>query len=514
MTQSTKKILDSLRHAVCSINSDVNIEEVGYITYVADGIAEASGMQKVQYGEVVIFEDDTKGLVLDIQEYSCRIILFSNIDKIKAGMRVRRSKQFLFVPCGEELLGRVVNSLGEAIDDQAPIKSNNQAWIEQAAPSIMNRFYVNEPLLTGIVAIDSMIPIGRGQRELILGDRRTGKTTIAIDTILNQLENYNQGKPIYCVYVAIGQKMSDIAKLHALLKEKGADKYTTFVVASASQPASMQFIAPYAGCAIAEYFRDKGHDALIVYDDLSKHATAYRELSLLMRRMPGREAYPGDIFYIHSRLLERAACIKHETKNEKFGSLTALPIVETQEDATAYIPTNLISITDGQISLDQNMFLYGQRPAINIGRSVSRIGSAAQIPAIKQVAAKAKLELMQYTELKTFTQFITNVDATTQKLLNKGDRFIQLLQQRVHELYSSTDQAILLLSSNLGLFDKYPTADILEHKKKFLTFVHTNAIKLIKELQNTLKFSDEMKLEIKDLIQKYQVQVNQSEKSK
>ena len=439
-----------LRQQLSGFASDAQLEEVGTVLQVGDGIARAYGMENAQSGELVEFETGLRGIVLNLEEDNVGIVLLGAAEGIKEGSTVKRTGVIASIEVGEGMLGRVVDTLGNPIDGKGPIEGTRYNMpLERKAPGVIYRQPVNEPLQTGIKAIDAMIPIGRGQRELIIGDRQTGKTTVAIDTIINQKEFYDKGEPVYCIYVAIGQKGSTVAALAKNLEEKGAMAYTTIVAANAADPAPMQFYAPFAGAAIGEYFRDTGRPALIIYDDLSKQAVAYREVSLLLRRPPGREAYPGDVFYLHSRLLERAAkVIKDDTIAKNMndlpeslkpivkggGSLTALPIIETQAgDVSAYIPTNVISITDGQIFLEADLFNSGVRPAINVGISVSRVGGSAQIKPMKKVAGTLKLDQAQYRELEAFAKFGSDLDAATMNVINKGRRNVEILKQKVND---------------------------------------------------------------------------------
>lgn len=443
------------------------VEERGVVETVGDGIATISGLDNATYGEILLFSSGVKGMIQDLDEDRVGCILFGDDDKVGAGSHVKRSGRTAGIPVGHELLGRVVNSLGAPIDGKGPIKAEAFYPIEKAAPGIIDRQPVNKPLETGILSIDAMFPIGRGQRELIIGDRQTGKTAIAIDTIINQ-----KGKDVICIYVAIGQKASSVAKISQTLNKHGAMDYTVIVNASASEPAPYLYIAPYAGCAIGEYFMEQGKDVLIVYDDLSKHAVAYRSLSLLLERSPGREAYPGDVFYLHSRLLERSA---HLSDEKGGGSMTALPIVETQSgDVSAYIPTNIISITDGQIFLESDLFFSGQRPAINVGLSVSRVGSAAQYPAVKKASGALRLSLAQYREMEVFTQFSSDLDQSTKEQLNFGAGLMRLLRQEQCSPYSFPEQVILLVSALNHSFQSVDVEDIDKVASGLLKYFEKN----------------------------------------
>ena len=443
---------------------------VGTVLQVGDGIARVYGLQDVMVSELVEFPDGTMGMALNLEEDNVGVIILGSDENIKEGDTVKRTGRILSVPVGKSLLGRVVNPLGQPLDDKGVVLSEEYRLLEVKAPGVVHRQPVKEPLQTGIKAIDSMIPIGRGQRELIIGDRQTGKTAIAIDTIINQKYTHQTDSPVYCIYVAIGQKLSNIARVVKTLEDYGAMEYTTVVVASASDPAPLQYIAPYAGCTMGEYFRDNGMHALVVYDDLSKHAQAYRQVSLLLRRPPGREAYPGDVFYLHSRLLERAAKMSDEKGG---GSLTALPIIETQAgDVSAYIPTNVISITDGQIYLESDLFFAGVRPAMNVGISVSRVGGNAQIKAMKQVAGRLKLDLAQYREVQAFAQFSSDLDRVTQQQLARGQRMVELLKQPQYQPMPVEDQIIVIFAGTSGYLDDIPVSAIQRFEREFLAFVH------------------------------------------
>ncbi|MBO4371265.1 MAG: F0F1 ATP synthase subunit alpha [Paludibacteraceae bacterium] len=483
----------------------LEFEEIGKVLQVSDGVARVFGLNKVQSNELVEFENGTMGVVLNLEEDNVGVVLLGSTDDIKEGFTVKRTKRIASIMASEGMLGRVINVLGQPIDGKGPITGKAYEMpLERKAPGVIFRQPVNEPLQTGLKAIDAMIPIGRGQRELIIGDRQTGKTAIAIDTIINQKQNYKDGKPIYCIYVGIGQKGSTIANLVQTLEEHGAMDYTIVVSATASDPAAMQFYAPYAGVAIAEFFRDTGRHALIIYDDLSKQAVAYREVSLILRRPPGREAYPGDIFYLHSRLLERAAkiinndnvarqmndlpeSIKDQVKGG--GSITALPIIETKAgDVSAYIPTNVISITDGQIFLESGLFNAGVRPAINVGISVSRVGGNAQIKSMKKVAGTLKLDQAQYRELEAFTKFGAEIDAATQSVLDKGERNVEILKQGQYSPLTVEQQIAIIYCGTNGLLNKVPTDKIREFEKKFLEIMevkHRDTLDVLKSGQLT-----------------------------
>lgn len=459
------------------------LEETGTVLSVGDGIARVYGLENAMAGELVAFPSGERGVVLNLEEDNVGVAVFGDTKGIKEGQLVKRTKEINSVPIGEALIGRVVNALGEAIDGQGPIQSKERGVVEVKAPGIIARKSVHEPLQTGLKSIDAMVPIGRGQRELIIGDRQTGKTAIAIDTIINQ-----KGKDVICVYVAIGQKASTVAQVVDRLKREGAMEYTIVVAATALDPAPMQFIAPYTGCRMAEFFRDSGRHAVIFYDDLSKQAAAYRELSLLLRRPPGREAYPGDVFYLHSRLLERSCKLNDELGA---GSITAFPVVETQAgDISAYIPTNVISITDGQIFLEADLFHSGVRPAINAGLSVSRVGGSAQVPAMKAVAGNLRLDLAQYRELAAFAQFGSDLDAATQKTLNRGARLVELLKQSQYAPSHVGIQVAVIYAGTKGLLDKYPVTEILHWEKGFTEYLKANCQELLKKIEGRAKLND------------------------
>ena len=460
--------------------------ETGTVTMVGDGIARAAGLDNCMAGELVQFDSGTYGMAQNLEENSVSIVLLGDDSGIKEGGTIRRTGKVVSVPVGDALIGRVVNALGQPIDDKGPIDAADYRAIESPAPGILDRQPVKQPLQTGIKAIDSMIPIGRGQRELIIGDRQTGKTVIATDTIINQ-----KGKDVLCIYVAIGQKRSTVASLVENLEKNGAMAYTTVVCATASELSPLQYIAPYAGCAMGEYFMYQGKHVLIIYDDLSKHAVAYRALSLLIRRPPGREAYPGDVFYLHSRLLERAA--KMSDKNGG-GSLTALPIIETQAgDVSAYIPTNVISITDGQIFLETDLFYQGIRPAINVGLSVSRVGSAAQTKAMKKVSGSIKLELAQYREMAAFAQFGSDLDASTQQLLNRGARLTELLKQKQYSPLPFEEQTASIFAGTNGYLDGIAVTDVVRYEEGMLADLRANHADILKGIRDSRDFSDDSK---------------------
>lgn len=477
-----------LREQLAQSRTDAELEEVGTVLTIGDGVARIYGLTKVQAGELVAFENGLRALVLNLEEDNVGVVLLGDPKGLKEGATVKRTKQIASVKVGDGLLGRVVDTLAEPIDGKGPVSGELfEMPLERKAPGVIFRQPVNEPLQTGVKAIDSMIPIGRGQRELIIGDRQTGKTAVAIDTILNQKEFYDKGKPVYCIYVAIGQKASTVAGVATTLEKAGAMAYTVIVSASAADPAPMQFFAPFTGASIGEFFRDTGRPALVIYDDLSKQAVAYREVSLLLRRPPGREAYPGDVFYLHSRLLERAAkiinnddiaknmndlpaSIKHLVKGG--GSLTALPIIETQaNDVSAYIPTNVISITDGQIFLETNLFNSGVRPAINVGISVSRVGGSAQIKSMKKVAGTLKLDQAQFRELEAFSKFGSDLDAATKLTIERGRRNTEVLKQPQYQPVPVEEQVAMILASTKGYIDRVPVNKVKDFEKEFVTLM-------------------------------------------
>ena len=489
-------VMSILRTTVEEFELAAAHRHVGYVTYVGDGIATVAGIPHAAYGEILIFECGIKGMVQDIRPDEIAAILFGSDREIRVGSRVARTVRSAGVPVGEDFLGRVVNALGEPIDGEGPIDESDYRPVENAAPSIVDRKSVDTPMETGILAIDSMFPIGRGQRELIIGDRQTGKTSIALDTIINQ-----KGKDVICVYVAIGQKASTIAKLVGNLKKHEAMDYTVVVNASASEPAPMQYIAPYAGCAIAEYFMYKGKDVLIVYDDLSKHAVAYRALSLLLERPPGREAYPGDVFYLHSRLLERSARLN---KANGGGSITALPIIETQAgDVSAYIPTNVISITDGQIYLESTLFNLGMRPAVNVGLSVSRVGGAAQTKAMKKAAGSIRIDLAQFREMEVFTQFSSDLDATTKAQLLHGNILMELLKQPLGKPLSMAEQVITLVAANSRSMEDIKLNDVKRFQMDLLEFIKAEHSEILTGLNQSGNLDDEMKGMIIDAVKEF-----------
>lgn len=500
-----------LREQLSNFKSAAELEEVGTVLQVGDGIARVYGLTNARAGELVEFQSGVKAIVLNLEEDNVGVVLMGPSDKIKEGDTVKRTGVIASIKVGESMLGRVINTLGEPIDGKGPLTGQlYEMPLERKAPGVIYRQPVNEPLQTGIKAIDAMIPIGRGQRELIIGDRQVGKSAVAIDTIINQREFYEKGEPVFCIYVACGQKASTVAKVVKTLEDNGAMPYTVVVSASAADPAPLQFYAPFAGCAIGEYFRDTGRPALIVYDDLSKQAVAYREVSLLLRRPPGREAYPGDVFYLHSRLLERAAKVNANDDVAKNmndipesirpiikggGSLTALPIIETQAgDVSAYIPTNVISITDGQIFLESNLFNAGVRPAINVGISVSRVGGNAQIKAMKKVAGTLKLDQAQYRELEAFSKFGSDLDAATKSVLDKGARNVEILKQPQFSPYSVEKQIAILFIGTKNLASKVPVNKMRDFEKDFITQLETRFPDLLKGLRNPMDSAVEKQL--------------------
>jgi len=491
-----------LKDQIENFGTESEISEVGQVLSVGDGIARIYGLDKVQAGEMVEFPGGIKGMALNLEEDNVGVVIFGDDHTIREGDTVKRTGKIVDVPIGKELLGRVVDALGNPIDGKGPINTSERNLIEVKAPGIIPRKSVHEPMQTGIKAIDSLIPIGRGQRELIIGDRQTGKTAIIIDTILNQKKlndaAANDSEKMFCVYVAIGQKRSSVAQIVKTLEEKGALEYTIVVAATASEPAPIQFLAPYTGCTMGEYFRDRGMHAVIFYDDLTKQAVAYRQMSLLLRRPPGREAYPGDVFYLHSRLLERAAKMSDENGA---GSLTALPVIETQaNDVSAYIPTNVISITDGQIFLETDLFYKGVRPAVNVGLSVSRVGSAAQAKAMKQVAGSIKLELAQYREMEAFAQFASDLDASTQQLLARGARLIEVLKQPQFSPYSMEEQVVSLFSGVNGFLDKVKIQDVVRFEQMLLDNIREKGINILSAISTEEAISEETEKKLKTFI--------------
>lgn len=482
---SSEQIVAILKSEIENYEVEKKNREVGTVTYVGDGIANIYGIDHAMYGEIVVFENGVKGMVQDIRRNEIGCILFDLEGTIKEGSKVTRTEKMAGIPVGDKFIGRVINPLGDPIDGRGDIEADDYYPIERSAPGIVDRQSVNEPLETGILSIDSMFPIGRGQRELIIGDRQTGKTSIAVDAVLNQ-----KGKDVICIYVAIGQKASTVAKLVGTLKTHGALDYSIVVTASASEPSPVQYISPYAGTALAEYFMHKGKDVLIVYDDLSKHAVAYRELSLLLERSPGREAYPGDVFYLHSRLLERSSKLSDKLGG---GSITALPIIETQAgDVSAYIPTNVISITDGQIFLESGLFFSGMRPAVNVGLSVSRVGGAAQTKAMKKASGSIRIDLAQYREMEIFTQFASDLDESTQNQLKYGKSLMELLKQPLCHPMSMAHQVITLVAATEKMFMNVKTENVKRAQESMLEFFDREKPEIIKELEEKKVLSDEL----------------------
>ncbi|WP_089173643.1 F0F1 ATP synthase subunit alpha [Bosea sp. AS-1] len=491
-----------LKAQISNFGSEASVTEVGQVLSVGDGIARVYGLDKVQAGEMVEFETGVRGMALNLESDNVGVVIFGSDRDIKEGQTVKRTGAIVDVPVGKELLGRVVDALGNPIDGKGPIKAKERRRVDVKAPGIIPRKSVHEPMATGLKAIDALIPIGRGQRELIIGDRQTGKTAVALDTILNQkplnVEGAPESQKLYCVYVAVGQKRSTVAQLVKVLEERGALEYSIVVAATASDAAPMQFLAPFAGCSMGEYFRDNGMHAVIIYDDLSKQAVAYRQMSLLLRRPPGREAYPGDVFYLHSRLLERAAKMGEAAG---LGSLTALPVIETQaNDVSAYIPTNVISITDGQIFLETDLFYQGIRPAVNVGLSVSRVGSSAQTKATKKVAGKIKGELAQYREMAAFAQFGSDLDAVTQRLLNRGARLTELLKQPQFSPLKMEEQVVVIYAGVNGYLDALPVNKVRAFEDGLLALVRSKHADLLNEIGSSKDLSDANAAKLKDIV--------------
>jgi F-type H+-transporting ATPase subunit alpha len=485
-----------IRSQIQGFDRKLDVAETGVILSVGDGIARIYGLDRVMAGELLEFPHGVFGMALNLEQDNVGAVLFGEGELIKEGDTVKRTNRISSVPVGEELIGRVVNSLGQPIDEGPPVEAKNFRSIEQKAPGIVVRQPVKEPIQTGLKAVDSMIPIGRGQRELIIGDRGTGKTALAIDAIINQ-----KGAGVYCFYVAIGQKRSTVARVVDVFRKYGAMEYTTVVAATASDPAPMQYIAPYCGCAMGEYFRDSGRHALCIYDDLSKHATAYRQISLLLRRTPGREAFPGDIFYLHSRLLERAAKMRDDLGG---GSLTALPIIETQAgDVSAYIPTNVISITDGQIYLESELFYSGVRPAINVGLSVSRVGGNAQIKAMKQVAGSLRLDLAQYREMAAFAQFGSDLDKATQAQLARGSRLVEILKQPQYRPLPVEKQVLIIFAGTNGFLEMYPESALQRYEVELYEFVEKKSSEILREIREKKTIDAELEKKVKSLLEEF-----------
>ena len=495
-----------LKEQIANFGAEAEVAEVGRVLSVGDGIARIYGLDQVQAGEMVEFADGTRGMALNLEIDNVGVVIFGDDRHIREGDVVKRTKAIVDVPVGKGLLGRVVDALGNPLDGKGPVEVAERRLVELKAPGIMPRKSVHEPMLTGIKAVDALIPIGRGQRELVIGDRQTGKTAICVDAFINQ-KPYNdaagsdESKKLYCIYVAVGQKRSTVARLVKTLEESGAMAYSVVVAATASDPAPMQFLAPYAGCAMGEYFRDNGMHSVIVYDDLSKQATAYRQMSLLLRRPPGREAFPGDVFYLHSRLLERAAKLNEDNGA---GSLTALPIVETQaNDVAAFIPTNVISITDGQIFLETDLFYQGIRPAVNVGLSVSRVGSSAQTKAMKKVAGKIKLELAQYREMAAFAQFASDLDAATQRLLSRGARLTELLKQPQYSPLTNEMQVCVIYAGVNGYLDGVAVGDVRRFEEGLIHEVEAKGADVLASIRDTGQLDDATEAKLKTLVQAY-----------
>ena len=493
-----------LKKQIKGYGTKAKVSDVGQVLSVGDGIARVYGLDEVQAGEMVEFPGGIKGMALNLESDNVGVVIFGEDRSIREGDTVKRLGEIVDVPVGKELLGRVVNALGEPIDGKGPIKTKKRARVDVKAPGIIPRKSVHEPMATGIKAIDALIPIGRGQRELIIGDRQTGKTAIAIDAILNQKEvnqSDDESKKLYCIYVAIGQKRSTVAQIVKTLEENGAMEYSIVVAATASEPAPLQYLAPFTGCAMGEFFRDNGMHALIVYDDLSKQAVAYRQMSLLLRRPPGREAYPGDVFYLHSRLLERAAKLSDEHGG---GSLTALPIIETQaNDVSAYIPTNVISITDGQIFLETDLFYQGIRPAVNVGLSVSRVGSSAQTKIMKKVAGPVKGELAQYREMAAFAKFGSDLDASTQAMLARGERLTELLKQPQFSPLSMAEESCMIYAGTRGYLDGVEVADVQRYEEELLLNLHADHKDLLDEITKELALTDSIESKLKAALEAF-----------
>lgn len=490
------EISSIIKERIENFELNVDINETGKIVSYGDGIAQVYGLNNVMAGEMVEFEDGTRGLAMNLEESSVGVVILGKGKELREGMSVKRLGRLLRVPVGDALLGRVVNALGEPIDGKGPIETTEARFVEEKAPGIMARKSVHEPMATGIKAIDALVPIGRGQRELIIGDRQTGKTTVALDTIINQ-----KGNGVVCIYVAVGQKESTVAQVIRRLEEHGALDYTIIVSATASEAAALQFLAPYTGVTMGEYFRDNARHGLIIYDDLSKHAVAYREMSLILRRPPGREAYPGDVFYLHSRLLERAAKLNDEMGA---GSLTALPIIETQAgDVAAYIPTNVISITDGQIFLETDLFNSGIRPAINVGLSVSRVGGAAQIKATKQVAGTLRLDLAQYRELQAFAQFASDLDEVSRKQLERGQRMVEVLKQPPYSPLGAEKQALIIFAGNEGYLDDISAGSVVKFEADLYPFVEASYPQILENIRSSSKIDDETMALMKKALEEF-----------
>jgi F-type H+-transporting ATPase subunit alpha len=493
-----------IKDQIASFGDEAEVSEVGTVLSVGDGIARIHGLDQVQAGEMIEFANGVQGMALNLEADNVGAVIFGSDAEIKEGDSVKRTQTIVDVPVGKGLLGRVVDALGNPIDGKGPIEGAERRRVEVKAPGIIPRQSVHEPVQTGLKALDALVPVGRGQRELIIGDRQTGKSAVAIDTFINQKElnaGKDESKKLYCIYVAVGQKRSTVAQIVRQLEENGAMEYSIVVAATASEPAPLQYLAPYTGCAMGEFFRDNGMHAVIVYDDLSKQAVAYRQMSLLLRRPPGREAYPGDVFYLHSRLLERAAKM---SEAEGSGSLTALPIIETQAgDVSAYIPTNVISITDGQIFLETELFYQGIRPAINVGLSVSRVGGAAQTKAMKKVAGSMKLDLAQYREMAAFAQFGSDLDAATQKLLNRGGRLTELLKQRQFAPMPVEEQVVSIYAGTNGFLDAIPVNRVTDYEEQMLSYMRHEHGAVLKDIASTGKFEDDVRDKVKAALETF-----------
>jgi len=504
MKLNPAEISEILEREIGNIDQLGELQEVGYVITVGDGIAKVYGIDNVQAGEMVEFDSGVKGMVLNLETDMVGVVIMGDDSTVRQGDKVKRTGEILQTPVGMPMVGRVVDALGRAIDGKGEIITKEYSRVEVKAPGIIGRKSVHEPVQTGIKAIDALIPIGRGQRELIIGDRQTGKTAIAIDTIINQKPAHlagDESEKIYCIYVAIGQKRSTVAQIVRKLEEAGAMEYTTVVAATASDPAPLQFLAPYTGCSISEYFRDSGKHALVIYDDLTKHAVAYRQISLLLRRPPGREAYPGDVFYLHSRLLERAAKLSDEKGG---GSLTALPIIETQAgDVSAYIPTNVISITDGQIFLESELFYKGIRPAVNVGISVSRVGSAAQIKAMKKVSGSMKLELAQFREMEAFSQFGSDLDASTKKLITHGQKLTELLKQAQYAPFVVEEQVVSLYAGVKGYLEKIDTSRVREFETSLLDDIRLKGDDILSSIRKEKQLDEDTEKKLKTYLKKF-----------
>ena len=501
MDIKTAEIKDLLKAEIEKFDLNIDVSEVGEVLEIGDGVARVSGLENVMSSELVELPNDVFGMALNLEEDSVGLVLFGESQKVKEGDIAKRTKRVVEVPAGEGMLGRVVNPLGQPIDGKGAIETHESRPIERKALSVLQRQPVKEPLQTGLKSIDSMIPIGRGQRELIVGDRQTGKTAIAIDTIINQKSTHGGDSPVYCIYVAIGQKASTVAQVVAELEETGAMDYTIVVAANASDPAPMQFIAPYSGCTMGEFFRDDGRHSLVIYDDLSKHAQAYRQMSLLLRRPPGREAYPGDVFYLHSRLLERASKLSDDLGG---GSLTALPVIETQEgDVAGYIPTNVISITDGQIYLETNLFNAGVRPAIDVGISVSRVGGNAQIKAMKKIASMLRLDLAQFRELEAFAKFGSDLDKATQQQLTLGQRMVEILKQDQYAPMSVEKQVAIIWAGNNGHLNDIELDEVKRFEEEFLSYLETNCASTLDGIRDSGELSDEIVENLKKAVDEF-----------